>query len=118
MTPMGADQAPTHAQTGMPVVGVLVAKRRAREKLLATAARRFNLLASLRGSFATPIVIGRQRPTALAGPAVWWRNIPYFVSRGYYVITHDARFFGTSSSGDSAKQNFEGATDSHHNQPQ
>ena len=39
---------------------------------------------------------------------MWWRNIPYFVSRGYYVITHDARFFGTSSSADSAKQGFEG----------
>ena len=39
---------------------------------------------------------------------MWWRNIPYFVSRGYYVITHDARFFGTSSSGDSAKKGFEG----------
>ena len=42
---------------------------------------------------------------------MWWRNIPYFVSRGYYVITHDARFFGTSSSGDSAKKGFEGAID-------
>jgi pimeloyl-ACP methyl ester carboxylesterase len=23
--------------------------------------------------------------------AVWWRNVPYLVARGYFVITHDAR---------------------------
>ena len=40
--------------------------------------------------------------------AVWWRNVPYLVERGYCVITHDARFFGTSSKGDDALAGFAG----------
>ena len=40
--------------------------------------------------------------------AVWWRNIPYLVDRGYFVISHDARCFGISSKGPDAMEGFEG----------